>query len=96
MKSYLLPLVCASFICGIAVGKISFSKTITETKEIQVSAFPEGINLGELCEGYYGSYANELKEKAEAEILRYKKQSQSNISNYEEGIKEGMKKSIYW
>ena len=84
-KLFFTSFLIVGFILAIVIGKVYFSKTIIVTKEVRVSAFPEGINLGELCEGYYGSYANELKEKAE-----------TNAYNYEEGIKEGMKKSIYW
>ena len=82
MRNYLIwLLVCASFAFGLGIGKVSFSKIIRETKEVNVYGLPEGINLNELCDGYYGSYANELKEKAE-----------TNAYNYEQGMKEGIKK----
>ena len=81
MKYFWLLTVCMTFGAGLGFGKVYFSKTIIVTKEVRVSAFPEGINLNEICDGYYGSYANELKE-----------QSQSNIDSYEQGYKEGMKK----
>ena len=71
---------CVCFISGLVIGKVYFSKTIIKTEEVKVYGLPEGINLGELCESYYGSYGNELKRKSEIEAR---------------GYKEGLKAEIY-
>ena len=70
------------FLAGMIIGKVYFSKTITEIKEVKNCegiCYPKDFDLGKFCEGF-------LKEPL--------KTIQSDLKNYEQGFKEGMKKGI--
>ena len=80
MKTFWLCIICLCL--GVIAGKIYFSKVQTITLEKKVYSMPENVTLQEMCDSLYGKQEQE-------EMKRIK----SDASNYEEGLREGIKKS---
>ena len=77
------------FMSGFVVGRKGVQpKIITETKVEKIYSSPPGVTFTDICDSFYGKYADELKEKAKQEAETIKQEATDWRRGYEAGYQD--------